>query len=159
MKRTYLAACHAGLTLICVGAAPAPGAVQNAVSREFSIYNAPAVVATINSGVSREFSLYNAPNVSTAINSGVSREFSIMNSPSALLSPNHAVSREFTAVVPPYTLDEAATALRIAAGLSKASSDNVDRLNVVTRAPSASVVDILDACAVTWYAAHPPPGY
>lgn len=48
----------------------------------------------------------------------------------------------------PWTIYDAASALRIAGGLVKASLDDVSRLNVVAGTPATSKIDILDAVRI-----------
>lgn len=54
-----------------------------------------------------------------------------------------------------FGLPNAIASLRIAAGLQPATAREEQIYNLVTTAPSASVVDILDAYRVALYAVHP----
>jgi hypothetical protein len=63
------------------------------------------------------------------------------------VTANHTISATFS--VPPFTLEDAANALRISSGLSAATPQDLARLNIVKTGESFVVVDLMDAVRIT----------
>lgn len=131
-----------------VAAPPTRAAGAIAVSRELSLQIPPNAQATIV--MSRELSLDIPPNAVGA--RAVSHELSLYIPPGAIST--YATSRELT-LFTFFTFTDAATALRIAAGLQSATALQAQVYNIVTTAPSSNAVDIADALAIARNAAHP----
>ncbi len=121
-----------------------------AVSREATLYFLSPSPATL--ALSREATLYLTPQ-SAAATRAVSREATIFLPP-GVLPPTLAVSREVT-LYKNYATRNAASVLRIAAGLTTPTPLEMQFYNLVTSGASATVVDIMDAAAVAQLAAHP----
>ncbi|HEY3414220.1 MAG TPA: hypothetical protein VGM51_14365 [Armatimonadota bacterium] len=126
----------------------APAATETlAASRLVTVYLGPR---TDTAAVSRLIVVYQSdvrPNTLAA--SRMVTTFLPANSIST-----RATSRVVTAWVG-FSLPNAIASLRIAAGLQPATAREAQIYNLVTTAPSASVVDILDAYRVALYALHP----
>lgn len=133
---------------VALAAAQTRAAGTLAVSRELTLQIPPNAKATL--AISHELSLDIPPNA--VANLAVSREVSLYIPPGAIST--YATSRELS-MFTFFTLNDAATALRIAAGLQTATPIQKHAYNVVTTAPSTNVVDMTDALAITRNAAHP----
>lgn len=139
------------LTMVAWVALAAPqtrAAGTIAVSRELSLQIPPNAQATL--AISHELSLDIPPNAVGAV--AVSREVSLYIPPGAIST--YATSPELS-MFTYFTFTDAATALRIAAGLQTATALQAHAYNIVTAAPSTNVVDMTDAVAIARDAAHP----
>lgn len=119
-----------------------------ATSRLVTVYFGPFQSDT--SAVSRLIVVYQS--VVQPSSTAVSRLVTTFLPPDAIST--RAQSRMVTAWVG-FSLPNAIASLRIAAGLQAATAREEQIYNLVTAAPSASVIDILDAYRVALDALHP----
>lgn len=86
-----------------------------------------------------------SPCIGAGNNSFVASGETDLNGSMRIIGPAVDMGAYETATQPAYTLGDAATALRIWAGLSLSSATDVRRLNLITDGDSSNVIDICDA--------------
>lgn len=115
-------------------------------AREVVALNDPKAFAVASRVLAREVIALNDPKAFAAASNVLAREVIALNDPKAFASVLNVLAREVTVQTGPVAQPgQAKTALTLAGGLATATAGQKSTLNVVTVAPSASVIDILDA--------------